>query len=540
MPAPGAHPVVTGGYPITGWELKDKAANLWSAPTPAGLRDTHDLFVNGSPVCRTRGRLLPVFARDRAEPGGAPAAEAHWKNLRDVIFEPTRPGSIWSERGGTPPVFVENAIELLGTPGEWYFDRPGGRIYYTPRPGEDLARAEVVAAAAPALLVAAGTPDHPLAGLIFKGIRFEYTTQPDPFHEPGAAVRVSAAAGVQFLEDGFVHMGTPALQLGPGLDGATVDGCLFGDIAWSAVAVTGASQVRLAESRNSYAASRHGEAGAVAVSGSTAVTVEHDQIDHYPRVAIRRSGGTDADVTEDANLVAPPLLQLHGVPPFATTDPAEGDLGVPPAYQFLLEEKLAAPTVPTPPDDVAAEAEDGFAYVTWVPSGLDGGSPVTGYVVLASNGAKASVSSNDFQGKGYMVFDGLENNRAVTFTVTAVNAQGAGAASLPTAAVKPARKRKLRPPPAPASVSVTPVRGGLEVRIVPAAADGGSPVVAYAVASAPDPVRNVLEGLDVVRADAAHPVVRRIEGFPPENSASVSIAGLNAAGEGEAAVVKLR
>ena len=540
MPAPGAHPVVTGGYPITGWELKDKAANLWSAPAPAGLRDTHDLFVNGSPVRRTRGRLLQVFARAGGDESGAPAAEAHWKNLGDVIFEPARPGAIWSERGGTPPFFVENAFEFLGTPGEWYFDRPGGRIYYTPRPGEDLATADVVAAAAPALLLAAGTRDRPLAGLIFKGIRFEYTSQPDPFKEPGAAVSVSAAAAVQFLEDEFVHLGTPALQLGPGLDGATVDGCLFGDIAWSAVQVTAANQIRLAESRISYASSRHGEAGAIAVSASTAVTVEHDQIDHFPRVAILHKSGTEADLTEDANLVAPPLLQLHGVPAFATADPAEGELGVPPAYQFLLDARLAAPTVPNPPDDVSAEAEDGFAYVTWIPTGLDGGSPVTGYVVSASNGAKAEVSSNDFQGKGYVVFAGLENNHAVAFTVTAVNAQGAGPASLPTAAVKPFRKRKLRTPPAPASVSVTPARAGLQVHIVPAAADGGSPVISYAVTSAPDSVRNVLEGLDVVRADAAHPVVRRIEGFPPEHSESVSIAGTNAAGEGDASVMKLR
>ena len=540
MPAPDAHPVVTGGDPITGWELKDQAANLWSAPTPAGLKDTHDLFVNGSPVRRTRGRLLQVFARAGADGGGAPASEPHWKNLGDVIFEPARPGAIWSERGGTPPFFVENAFEFLGTPGEWYFDRPGGRIYYTPRPGEDLATAEVVAAAAPALLVAAGTPEHPLAGLIFKGIRFEYTTQPDAFKEPGAAVRVSGATSVQFLEDEFVHLGTPGLQLGPGLDGGTVDGCLFGDIAWSAVQVTAANQVRVAESRISYASSRHGEAGAVAVSASTGVTVEHDQIDHFPRTAILHRSGTAADLTEEANQIAPPLLQLHGLPAFATTDAAEGELGVPPAYQFLLEQRLAAPTVPNPPDDVSAEAEDGFAYVTWIPTGLDGGSPVTGYVVSASNGAKANVSSNDFQGKGYMVFDNLENNHAVAFTVTAVNAQGAGPASLPTATVKPFRKRKLRPPPAPASVSVTPSGSGLQVRIVPAAADGGGPVVSYAVTSAPETVHNVLEGLDVVRADADHPVVRRVESFPPEHSESVSIAGTNAAGEGDALVVKLR
>ena len=44
---------------------------------------------------------------------------------------------------GKQPVYLENAFELLGTPGQWYFDRPASTIYYVPRPGEDLAHADV-------------------------------------------------------------------------------------------------------------------------------------------------------------------------------------------------------------------------------------------------------------------------------------------------------------------------------------------------------------------------------------------------------------
>jgi hypothetical protein len=538
--APDAHPVVTGAYHVTGWSVADSGSGLWSAPAPEGLADAHDLFVNGSPVRRTRGRLLQVFARNLGpDQAAASQGEAKWKNLGDVIFEPARPGAIWSELGGTPPFFVQNAYEFIGTPGEWYFDRPARRIYYTPRPGETLATADVEAAAAQALIVAQGTADHPVAGIIFKGIRFEGTTQLDPWAAPAAALRFTYAGGIQFLEDEFLHMGTPALAFGPAFEGGTVDGCLFADLAGSALAVTGAAQVRVSESRLSYTALRHGADGVIRVAASKGVSIDHCQLDHYPLVAVLRAGAADNEVTEESNQVLPPMISMHGVPSFASGEAAEGEVGVPAAYQSLLDEKFAAPTIPDPPDDVSAEAEDEFAYVTWMPSCLDGGSAVGSYLIACSNGSKSMITATDFLEKGYVVFGDLQNGHAYTFTVTAVNAQGSGPASLPTAPVQPLRKRKLKTPPEPASVSVTPAGTALRVRIVPGR-DGGGPIVAYAVTSAPDGARNLLEGLDIIHADATHPIVRRLDGFPPEQSTSVSITAANAAGEGDPAVVKLR
>jgi hypothetical protein len=537
--APDAHPVLTGAYRVTGWALADKAANLWSAPAPDGLVDTHDVFVNGSPVRRTRGRLLQVFARNVGPDASAERpGDAQWKNLSDVIFEAARPGAIWSERSGTPPFFVQNAYEFLGTPGEWYFDRPARRIYYTPRPGEEMAAADVEAAAAQVLIAAQGTADHPVTGIIFKGIRFEGTTQLDPWASPAPALRFTYAGGIQFLEDEFLHMGTPALAFGPAFEGGTVDGCLFGDLAGAAITVAAAAQVRVSESRISYAALTRGADGAIRVEGSQGISIDHCQVDHYPLVALLRAGVPASEITEEANQILPPMISMHGVPSVGG-DPAEGEAGIPAAYQSLLGARLAAPTIPNPPDDVSAEAEDEFAYVTWMPSGFDGGSPVASYVIACSNGAKSMIAANDFQEKGYVVFGDLQNGHAYSFTVTAVNAQGSGPASLPTATVRPLRKRKLKTPPAPAMVSVTPAGAALRVRIVPGS-DGGGPIVAYSVTSVPDGARNLLEGLDIIHADAAHPILRRLDGFPPEHSTAVSIAGSNAAGDGDAALVKLR
>ena len=190
--APGEHPVVTGGFRVTGWSLADSGRNLWAAPAPESLAETRDLYVNGTPVSQTRGRLLQFFSKNPVGQATAPEPAAQWKNVADVVFEPPEPGAVWSEHGGPPPVFVRNAFELLGTPGEWYFDRPARRLYYTPRPGENMAAADVEAAAAPGLVVARGTPEHPIAGLIFKGIRFEYVNRPStPEAGPAAALAVA-------------------------------------------------------------------------------------------------------------------------------------------------------------------------------------------------------------------------------------------------------------------------------------------------------------------------------------------------------------
>ena len=45
------------------------------------------------------------------------------------------------------PDYIENALELLDEPGEWYFDRPAKTVYYIPRPGEDMDTVEAIAPA---------------------------------------------------------------------------------------------------------------------------------------------------------------------------------------------------------------------------------------------------------------------------------------------------------------------------------------------------------------------------------------------------------
>jgi len=549
--APGEHPDVSGGFRVDGWNLADRSRNLWWAPAPEGLVDSRDLFVNGVPAGRTRGRLIQAFVRSPA--GGdvaAPDAKVQWKNPADIVFPPPVPGAIWSERQGAQPYFVVNAYELLGTPGEWYFDRPAGRIFYTPRAGEDMAVADVEAASAEGLIDGRGIHGRPVTGLIFKGIRFECTTWLRPSDAaaaaplsqggPPAAVRFALAGSIQFLEDDFVHLGTEALDLGPGFEGGTVEGCVFGDVAWTALRVADASQVRVANCRFSYVAAAHSEGAAIDLGHSEAVAIEHDQIDHYPRFAILPRGIRAGAGSRVMNLISPPAIDFDGRPPEGDPAGAPSDAGVSPAYQGIIAERFCGPTVPRPPSNVSAEPGDRLSYVTWDPPTLDGGSPVASYTIASSGGARIIVSAAEFRTRGYAVFGDLENGHAVNFTVSAANATGASPPSLSTANVVPARKRKLKAPQQPKEASVEHSGSEVRIRITPPVSDGGSPVLAYSFAPVPAGKRIDLEGWDVIHASALNPVERTMIGYPPDSGSTIAIAATNAAGEGKPAILKLQ
>jgi hypothetical protein len=92
-----------------------------------------------------------------------------------------------------------------------------------------------------------------------------------------------------------------------------------------------------------------------------------------------------------------------------------------------------APTVPDPPRLPLASGGNAMATISFTPPSYDGGSSITGYTVtsdpdgLAATGAESPI-----------IVTGLTNGTAYTFTVTATNAQGESAPSIPTDPIMPA------------------------------------------------------------------------------------------------------
>ena len=195
------HPVLSGGRVITGFRQN---GNLWECNVPevkAGRWYFRQLFMNGArrTVARSPNagyyRIAKLFPGPR-DPRSKPIARDRfgfqagdlqpYTRLADVdlvlmhswetsihplksvdptaqVVEFAAPLKEWWSIGyweEAQRYYVENALELLDQPGEWYLNRETGRLSYWPLPGERLGQVEVVAPALTELARLAGDPDR--------------------------------------------------------------------------------------------------------------------------------------------------------------------------------------------------------------------------------------------------------------------------------------------------------------------------------------------------------------------------------------------
>lgn len=211
--APGARPVVSGGVRVGGWRSVD--GKRWVAEVPWLVKQAEpftQLFVDGErrPCARTpdegayfytkRLTLAPgepgpclgmTFNKEDALPwigqeGVRVALFHNWVNSYNRVkrvdgakqrIEFARPAGIFF-LGPEVRYYVENSLEALDAPGEWYADRAKGLLFYYPKPGEKLSRAEVIAARLVSTLVRVeGDPAKGayVEGLTFRGLSFQHT-----------------------------------------------------------------------------------------------------------------------------------------------------------------------------------------------------------------------------------------------------------------------------------------------------------------------------------------------------------------------------
>jgi hypothetical protein len=199
--APGQSPVLNGAIPVTGFTKVDATKNIYRAKVPVGT-SSRELFVNGVRARRARSTSNPsgfsTTSTGFTTGDGSytswtntnqveVVANNAWKQLRCPLASITANGSggsnftvdpaCWNNNHASVPhpgfpfngnglptldriSWIENAYQLLGTPGQFYLDGAAGYLYYVPRAGEDLATADVELPVAPELLDVSGTPGH--------------------------------------------------------------------------------------------------------------------------------------------------------------------------------------------------------------------------------------------------------------------------------------------------------------------------------------------------------------------------------------------
>ncbi|MEV6009331.1 fibronectin type III domain-containing protein [Streptomyces sp. NPDC051976] len=393
--------VISGGKQVTGWHQVSGHPGLWSAPAPHGLTDTRQLYVDGVRADRAAGQVPVTLTRTATGYTAASATLASWPDIAGAEFVYTSGEALWNiQRDGLGqwtqprcdiagasgttvtmvqpcwdnsnkrvefpdipgrtvsmvgpgsltdnghPTYMENARELLDTPGEWYLDRAAHTVYYQPRKGEDLRTADVEAPVLQKLVDGRGTAAAPVHDLAFRGLRFSYATwltpsSPEGFSEIQAGYTISGSTGyateglcgfisggtcpfgawtkepgnvsvgyghdLDFTDDVFTHLGAAGLDLGDGTQNAAVRGSVFTDISGNGLEIGGVDKALPTDDadvtrgvqvtdNHLYGLPREFTGGVAIVNGYTQHdTIAHNQIDHvgYSGISLGWGGWPD-------------------------------------------------------------------------------------------------------------------------------------------------------------------------------------------------------------------------------------------------------
>jgi hypothetical protein len=165
-------------------------------------------------------------------------------------------------------------------------------------------------------------------------------------------------------------------------------------------------------------------------SSGTAVTISGSNLDAASQVQF---GGIDASTTfvssDQLEAIVPPGIActstVRVISGGVTTRAQSGDV--------FTRSDCSPPVSPT---SVAAVADPGSAVVSFAPPSSDGGTPVTGYVVTASDLTNATRGGQSVAGTATsMLINGLTPGDTYRFIVAGVNSVGTGTASAPSNSV---------------------------------------------------------------------------------------------------------
>ncbi|HVT09648.1 MAG TPA: hypothetical protein VHO67_19440, partial [Polyangia bacterium] len=261
--ATGAHPVLSGGVPVTGWTVSNAGKNIWKASAP-GAFATRQLYVDG--VLATRARSSSISRSDMTFTANGwtfsnssltylnslthpERAELNvigsWTNRYSPIVsvqnnavtmaQPAWDQNTWGYddvqspyRQG--PIYAENDLTLLDKPGEWYQDVAAGVLYYIPLSGQDLTKADVelpqlqlliaIGAACPSAVAAGGECVPLVASDPTKAVAYAPPAAGDPYAQPAhdlvfSGLTFSHTSWLEPNTDGLADQQTGGFLVGP-------------------------------------------------------------------------------------------------------------------------------------------------------------------------------------------------------------------------------------------------------------------------------------------------------------------------------------
>lgn len=342
---PGEQATISGGKTITGWAQE---GTIWKAQVGTTVA-ARQLYVNGNRAVKARSPAgLPGAVKTSTGYTTSDTTMQNWGNKSNIelvinkdwkqfrcgistisstsitVKQPCW-GNINSQYAlaGNETMYVENAYEMIDTPGEWYLNQQTGWLYYLPKPGEDMATADVTMPILDTVVSVQGTLDNPVHNIRFKGITFAYTgwTRPNDndgfaevqanFHLIGtggiwglpwtkipANIDVQNSQDISFERDIFTHLGAGGLNFGGGSKNNSVVGSQFNDISGTGLMLGEITTAKTTDSRlvpennqivNNYvhnvANEYHGGVG-IWAGYTKGTTIAHNEVHDVPYTAI--------------------------------------------------------------------------------------------------------------------------------------------------------------------------------------------------------------------------------------------------------------
>jgi hypothetical protein len=198
---------------------------------------------------------------------------------------------------------VENIFEELDAPGEWFYRKSTGQLYFYPPDGTDLSTAAIELASQDELMTIRGTTSQPVRYLQFKGLTFTHTYRTlfsQPYVPLLAGDWTIARAGAVFIENAenirvdncfFDQIGGNGIFINGYNKNHVIANNTFIDGGATCVAICGLmSSARCARSLRGTSDCTDRTPGPLTTDYPSSITVENNLMDHLGRFEKQTSG----------------------------------------------------------------------------------------------------------------------------------------------------------------------------------------------------------------------------------------------------------
>ncbi|BAY12871.1 right-handed parallel beta-helix repeat-containing protein [Calothrix sp. NIES-2098] len=220
-----------------------------------------------------------------------------------------------SESSSAAIYYLENALEVLDNPGEWYLDKNSGKLYYMPLPSENISRIEAIVPRLSRLVDLQGSPENNkfIEYLSFQNLKFAHSEWYYASNSPMAGFGQAAegvpgaiyAQGVRYCtwqNCQIMNVSNYGIEFANGCANNSVISCQISDLGAGGVKVTqGASSIQVINSHIHNGGTIFHSAVGILVMNSPNNLISRNHIHdfYYTGISVGWTWGYQASLTKN-------------------------------------------------------------------------------------------------------------------------------------------------------------------------------------------------------------------------------------------------